>query len=58
MNRADNVQYCMLYTNTKNILNNNKSQKKKTPIYFLAKSFVNHCSHFQVIMNTTKLQSS
>ena len=41
------------------ILNNNISQKEKTtPKYFLARSFVNHCSHFQAIINTTKLQSS
>ena len=38
---------------------NNKSQKETTTrIYFLARSFMNHCLHFQAIMNTTKWQSS
>ena len=46
---------------TPKTLNINKYQRDKTtPIYFLARSFVNHCLHFQTINNeyTTILQSS
>ena len=55
----DLLWQCMLYTNTRNILNNNKSQKdkKNTNISF-SKIFLKSLFTFQATTNTTKLQSS
>ena len=41
------------WTRAAESLNNNKHQKEKTaPMHFLARSFLNHCLHFQAITNT------